>query len=369
MSKKIEFVNTIRGVASLVVMLAHYIISFNAFSGGYGGLPKIEGGVFKNASDLLGFGMPSFSYGAFGVALFFLVSGFVIPLSLTKLTTQRYGIFAFIVSRILRIWPVYVIGFAISMLFRWVSFNGSELSDAYNMYDVIYHLTLFRDWIGGMPLDGVSWTLEIEIKFYLLSAIFAYATVKGKQYITIVAMAGAFAGYYFGVQTPIYFIFPHSILYCFQFILFMTIGTNLYLLYAGVISKNKAILWIGVSLGSFIYVCPPDSKVGYLVAFLVFLSCYVARDSFSGGTVTSFFAKISYPMYVVHALFGYVTMWYMINFGLNTYVALILQILLTISISYLLHLYVEIPSQKYGKLASDFITGRKKITPPGIAVS
>ncbi|TGB68472.1 hypothetical protein CQB02_04495 [Escherichia coli] len=352
----------------MVVMLAHYIISFNAFSGGYGGLPKIEGGVFDFASGLLGFGMPGFSYGAFGVALFFLVSGFVIPLSLTKLTTQRYGILAFIVSRVLRIWPVYIIGFTISLLFRWLSFHGSELRDTYNIHDVIYHLTLFRDWIGGMPLDGVGWTLEIEIKFYLLSAVFAYATVKGKQYLTVVAIIGALTGYYYGVQIPIYFIFPHSILYCFQFILFMTIGTNLYLLYAGTISKKKAIMWIWLSLASFIYICPSDAKLGYLIAFLVFVSCYIGRDNFTGSIVTSFFAKISYPMYVVHALFGYVTMWYMINVGLNEYIALLIQITLTISLSYFIHLYIEIPSQNYGKIASNFITGKKKTVKTGVTV-
>lgn len=353
----------------MVVMLAHYIISFNAFSGGYGGLPKIDGGVFNNASLLLGLGIPSFSYGSFGVALFFLVSGFVIPLSLKKSTSQRLGILAFVVSRIFRIWPVYIIGFTISLLFRWISFYGSDLNDGYNTYDVIYHLTLFRDWIGGMPLDGVAWTLEIELKFYLLSAIFAYGTVKGKQYLTIIAIIGALAGYYYDVQIPIYFIFPQSILYCFQFIVFMTIGTNLYLLYDGIIGKQKAILWIGLSLASFIYVCPADAKVGYLFAFLVFLACYIGRDSFNGGRITSFFAKISYPMYVVHALFGYVTMWYMINYGITSYIALLIQVLITISISYLMHLYVEIPSQKYGKIASDFITGRKKLPADGLTSS
>lgn len=69
----------------MVVMLAHYIISFNAFSGGYGGLPKIEGGVFDFASGLLGFGMPGFSYGAFGVALFFFSKRFCYTIITNKI--------------------------------------------------------------------------------------------------------------------------------------------------------------------------------------------------------------------------------------------------------------------------------------------
>ncbi|MEY7909269.1 acyltransferase family protein, partial [Citrobacter cronae] len=361
MGKRIEFANTIRGVASVIVMLAHYIISFSAFSGGYGGLPPIDGGVFTNTAEILGFGMASFSYGAFGVALFFLVSGFVIPLSLTKLTKQKFGILAFAISRILRIWPVYIVGFCISLIFRWFSFHNSNMLDDYTILDVLSHITLFRDWIGGIPLDGVAWTLEIEIKFYLISAIFAYATVNGKQYITLFSISMAFICYYLKNNPESYFLLPISFLNCFQFIVFMTIGTNLFLLYSGVISRNKATIWIAASLVSFIYVAQTENKVGYIIAFLVFLSCYIGRDSFTGGKITSFFAKISYPMYVVHALFGYVTMWYMISIGINQYIALIIQVAITIYISYLIHKYVEVKSQLIGKRASELVTGYIKI--------
>ncbi len=345
----------------MIVMLAHYIISFSAFSGGYGGLPPIDGGVFTDTAEILGFGMASFSYGALGVALFFLVSGFVIPLSLTKLTKKKFGILAFAISRIIRIWPVYIVGFSISLIFRWFSFHNSSISDGYTMLDVLSHITLFRDWIGGIPLDGVAWTLEIEIKFYLISTIFAYATVNGKQYITLFSIFMAFIGYYLKNNPESYFVLPIGVLNCFQFIVFMTIGTNLFLLYSGVISRNKASIWILASLLSFIYVTPSENKVGYVIAFLVFLSCYIGRDSFTGGAITSFFAKISYPMYVTHALFGYVTMWYMISIGINQYIALIIQVAITIYLSYLIHKYVEVKSQQIGKRASEIITGDIKM--------
>ena len=54
--------------------------------------------------------VPQFNWGAFGVALFFLISGFVIPFSLSR---QRAG--AFLVGRFFRIVPLYVVGFTISL--------------------------------------------------------------------------------------------------------------------------------------------------------------------------------------------------------------------------------------------------------------
>ena len=55
------------------------------------------------------FGLAYF-WGHFGVALFFIISGFVIPFSVAS--TTRAG---FAVARVLRIWPTYLAGLAIAI--------------------------------------------------------------------------------------------------------------------------------------------------------------------------------------------------------------------------------------------------------------
>ncbi|MCQ4062259.1 acyltransferase, partial [Klebsiella pneumoniae] len=50
--------------------------------------------------------LPQFNWGAFGVALFFLISGFVIPFSFVKATWL-----SFLVGRFFRIFPLYAVGF------------------------------------------------------------------------------------------------------------------------------------------------------------------------------------------------------------------------------------------------------------------
>lgn len=361
MNNRVEFANTIRGVASLVVMLAHLTVASTAMSGAYGGLSKIESGVFVEFTRAVSLGIPNFSYGTFGVALFFLVSGFVIPFSLKSFSYKPNGALGFFVSRFFRIWPVYVFGFLFSIFFRWLSFKIPGAEDSYGPWDFFIHMTLFRDWFGGIPLDGIVWTLEVEIKFYILSAIFAFATLQGKQYLTVFAMILSLVGWHFGVTSlPIYGEFPSNLLFSTRFILFMTIGTNLYLLYSNVISKEKCATWI--SLSAIVFLITSDvEKLSFIIGFLVFFSCFLARDSFKSGGIFGFFANISYPLYVTHALFGYVGLWCMLQMGLNEYVALAIQIAAIIGVAYLVHLKIEIPSQAFGKyIANKYVCKQKK---------
>ena len=76
-------------------------------------------------APLTDFGLPYF-WGYFGVALFFLISGFVIPLSVAKLS--RSG---FMVARIFRIWPTYLIGLAIAIFCIALNANLSGRSFPY----------------------------------------------------------------------------------------------------------------------------------------------------------------------------------------------------------------------------------------------
>ena len=82
---KSQFADTLRGIAAGLVLLDHTL-------------------------DLAGLSLtakfPLLSLGQLGVALFFLVSGFVIPISLPK-----YSVPGFLVARVLRIYPTYAVAF------------------------------------------------------------------------------------------------------------------------------------------------------------------------------------------------------------------------------------------------------------------
>jgi peptidoglycan/LPS O-acetylase OafA/YrhL len=112
---KIEFANTLRGLAALCVLISHLFGVFwfardtiASFING----PVLTVGEFPTPAFIeLLWPVANFSWGLYGVAVFFLISGFVIPFSLAKMS---FG--GFCASRFVRIVPTYVVGFTITML-------------------------------------------------------------------------------------------------------------------------------------------------------------------------------------------------------------------------------------------------------------
>jgi peptidoglycan/LPS O-acetylase OafA/YrhL len=103
-------------------------------------------------------------FGYLGVDLFFVTSGFVICASASGRSAT-----AFLISRITRIYPTFwvcaTITAVVALLLR--SPDQSQVSLA----QWAANLTLFHKYFGVAHLDGVYWTLLVEIKFYLCVAV------------------------------------------------------------------------------------------------------------------------------------------------------------------------------------------------------
>ncbi|WP_171165053.1 acyltransferase [Streptomyces sp. I05A-00742] len=122
------------------------------------------------------------SYGWLGVQLFFLISGFVICMS-----GWGKGVGEFAVSRVTRLFPAY--WFAVLLVALVVRLWPTVNSPA-DLGDVAVNLTMLQDALGVEPVDGVYWTLWIEVRFYLL---FALVVRKGLDYRRVVAFCGLWA--------------------------------------------------------------------------------------------------------------------------------------------------------------------------------
>ena len=114
-TSKIAFAQILRGYAALLVCINHlFLVYWNsqAVVGEFIKEPLFQFGQadpnFLHQFATLLFDYTKFSPGYFGVSLFFLISGFVIPFSLEK----RNGI-GFMLNRILRILPTLVVALAI----------------------------------------------------------------------------------------------------------------------------------------------------------------------------------------------------------------------------------------------------------------
>ena len=166
---RIDFLDGLRGLAAALVFVQHaadHIILES--SGAY----------------LCPFFVDTFDAGRFGVALFFIISGYVVPLSIKGPMAIR----SFVVGRVFRLYPAYWLSiFAAPAVFY--IFKGFVLP----WQQVVVNMTMLEALFAVPFVLGPYWTLIIELAFYFFAALLYKA---GRLHSTVVALSlvAAFAG-------------------------------------------------------------------------------------------------------------------------------------------------------------------------------
>ncbi|WP_038366610.1 acyltransferase [Bosea sp. UNC402CLCol] len=101
------------------------------------------------------------SLGRFGVALFFLISGFVVPFSIAGQKPLRH----FAISRLFRLYPALWLALAVLTLTAWLA------GDAPPAATVLANMTMAPPLFGQPWLSPIYWTLFVELVFYVLAAL------------------------------------------------------------------------------------------------------------------------------------------------------------------------------------------------------
>ena len=129
-----------------------------------------------------------FNGGQYGVFVFFLVSGYIIPASLERKGSVR----GFWVSRAFRLYPLYIAGIAVSLL-AWKTGFG-PIHGANNQPKTwVYALPfMMSNMIDDANVPNVIWTLSFEMVFYLLlSALFTFRVHRHSAGYALTAAIGA----------------------------------------------------------------------------------------------------------------------------------------------------------------------------------
>lgn len=155
-----------------------------------------------------------------------------------------------------------------------------------------------------------------------------------------------------------------------KYIIYMFIGVMFHYLYRGKIDANKAYLGIG---GLFAIFCihwwagPYSANLrvawSYAFALLTFAFAYSFPGFFKSNRLFDFLADISYPLYVIHGVAGFVALRIMLDMGFKAWASLLIVTIACLFLSWLLHILVESPSQKLGKQLAAKLTGRRLNTP------
>ncbi|WP_203753771.1 acyltransferase family protein [Actinoplanes cyaneus] len=126
--------------------------------------------VFEHACDYLA---PELKHatrhvahaGIFGVTLFFLVSGYIVPASIER----RGDVRRFWIGRLFRLYPAFLAVFAVAALLSvWRPGMVPRALREHTGTTVLSHLTMLQDMLGGVNVQQQFWTLTYEMLFYLL---------------------------------------------------------------------------------------------------------------------------------------------------------------------------------------------------------
>ena len=70
---------------------------------------------------------------------------------------------------------------------------------------------------------------------------------------------------------------------------------------------------------------------------------------FKSNRATNFFSDISYPLYIIHGVAGYMGLRLLLEIGFPIWIAMVLVVSIIFGLSWLLHIWIELPSRRLGK--------------------
>ncbi|MFY0597425.1 MAG: acyltransferase [Cognatishimia sp.] len=135
------WLDSLRLIAALAVVLQHYI----------------ERSFRAEAQWFLQLGP-----GVFGVVLFFMISGYVIPFSVKS----GFDFKEFVLRRIFRIWPMYLCVLAGIMVLGWANVAPFDAIQHLGWIDIVFNLLLIFEYSNAPAVLGVAWSLSLELIWY-----------------------------------------------------------------------------------------------------------------------------------------------------------------------------------------------------------
>lgn len=179
--KRVDAIDAMRGLAAIAVVVYHARVEF------WAGLSAVwqAYGVTVSPDALIGYASAPFSFGWFGVQVFFVLSGYCIH----RRASQQFAAsdqaamdwVLFYKRRALRIYPVYLTALMLTLLVsHFEVLRGVELPDVdRSVYALFASVFSLQGIIAPMySWNGVFWTLSIEIHLYLFYPLVYFLSKK-----------------------------------------------------------------------------------------------------------------------------------------------------------------------------------------------
>ncbi|MDB5264240.1 MAG: acyltransferase family protein [Adhaeribacter sp.] len=344
-NKRYLELDALRGIAALFVVFFHFTI-------------------FRAEADY-GFGL-----GVTGVDLFFIISGFVILMTLEK--TRSWQEFA--VSRLSRLFPTYwaCVSFTTVLIFIWYIWLGKEKiyiqwlaneeSVSGLLAQYLANLTMFQLYFRVPDIDGPYWTMLVEMLFYLyMLVIFIAKKIKHIEKIGAITLLPIilYSTPYFGQH----FALVHKLLerglpLINYFPLFLA-GIVFYKIKSNGVTSRRYLL-LGICYLCQLSLFDDGGKADIYLAFIpyffmltIYFSLFILYvNGFLGfivNRVTVFLGEISFSLYLVHQYLSIAILLPVLiqDFGFNFWLASSLSLGVVVLLATLISRFIEKPAMSF----------------------
>ncbi len=319
-----------------------------------------------------------FSLGVTGVDLFFVISGFVILLTLEKINKWQ----DFVMSRFSRLYPTYwfCVTLTAGMMVAKSLVSGGTFGGV-SIVQYLANMTMVQTYLGVPDIDGSYWTMIVEMLFYIfMFSIFLLKKLPQIERIGVVTLVPVIL-YHLTLNTQFHII--HQILGRFlpiinHFPLFLAgilaykikFDRPLFLRYLGIVLCFMIQYRLFFDGGKSRFFIEQPAYGIMLLFYLLLVFLYTNNQlSFIVNRASLFMGNISYSLYLIHQFlaleiimplvmkYAHVDFW-VAGFGV--------ALPMTIAIAALINQYVEKPMTQY--LRSRF-NDRSRMTSPSRTVS
>jgi peptidoglycan/LPS O-acetylase OafA/YrhL len=326
-TNRLQGLDALRGIAAIAVVLTHYTFGFSIF------IQAHRPGLLFNVIN-----------GHFGVNLFFIISGFVIFMTLER----SANLSDFSISRFARLWPAYLACGGLTGLLIWLMrFNPNHLT----MRDSMLNVLMVNKLLGIVAIDGSYWTLTFEVLFYAGAAIVFFGLrVRRIEWACLAWLALALVARISGFNaTHLRLGVLLGVEYCHFFILGMMI-------YRVSQRQHTRLTVITIVLAYLMTIFGPDYNPANirLWQYMLMSACFALtvwlvvekKLRFLNVWPLLFLGEISYSLYLIHQVAGYWVIQKLEGLGWNPNIVLLVSVMCAIAVATGVRKLVEVPAQR-----------------------
>lgn len=320
-SARVVELDALRGVAALAVVAFHYTTFYGQQIGHVPPLP---------------FGFPA---GNYGVHLFFLISGFVIFMTLERTRTAM----DFVVSRFSRLFPAYWAAMAVTAA---VVYTIGLPQQRLPLRDLLLNLTMVQQFVGGEHLDGSYWTLQVELFFYLQMLAWFMLGLLGRIRWIIAGWLLLTLAYAESMQHQWHFSYAVRELFIVRHIPFFAMGILFYRLHQDRPGRAWDLALIAACLAVIGFTLPPVFLLVACVCCAIFGLFVVGALRWLATPAFALLGALSYSIYLLHQAIGLAIIYRLEQAGVPSYFAIVPAVCSVLCLAGLLTFLVERPAMR-----------------------